>query len=174
MASDFEQIVTELHAQLADSTLDYGVLRLAQVEHAQARRVTWIPISFEISPVDGSGPVQSTAGERALYIETWLVEAHIVGDSFEDAELIRLRLLDVARRVLGKHSQPIGGVWVTQALNAAAHSYGGLEKIVLRFRWKLDVLSPLPAANTSTIVQVVETTVTLPTDDPQTFTEPSP
>ena len=174
--SDFEQVVAELHAQLGVPDLDYGILRLAQAEHAPARRVTWIPISFETYPIDHTGPIRGDAAELAIYAEKWLVEAHIVGESFHDAELIRVRIVDVCRRVLNVASVPVGGLWVTQAIGGAAHSFGGLEKVVQRFRWDMFLFAPPPLATTETTIERVITTVELPEGgaDSETFTEPSP
>lgn len=173
--SDFEQIVDELHAVLADASLDYGVFRLAQAEHASPRRVVWIPISFETRELKVSGPIRGADGARALYVESWLVEAHIVGDSFRDTELIRVRLVDVSKRVLETSQDPVGGLWVTQALGGAASAFGGLEKVVQRFRWQMYLFEPPPAAGGLAIIQRVDTTVALPPDDPDatTFTEPT-
>jgi hypothetical protein len=173
--SDFEQIVQELHYELNMPMLEYGVLRLAQAEHGHARRVTWIPISFDTQPIEHTSAPRGENGEQAIYSETWIVEAHIIGDDFADAERLRVHIIEVCRRVLGPASEPMGGLWVTQALGSAAHSLGGLEKVVQRFRWKMYMYAP-PSAAGQTIVRSVETTVALPPDDPgaQTFTEPSP
>lgn len=174
--SDFEEIVAALHSELAVADLDYGILRLAQSQHAAARRVVWIPISFDTKPVDHSQPVRHPeTGAPAIYAEMWAIEAHIVGETLADAELLRARLVDVTRRLMGVASVPTGGLWVTQAIAGASHGFGGLEKVVQRFNWTMYMFAPPPAAGSVTTVKRIDTRVALgdDPDDAATFREPS-
>lgn len=173
MPSTFEEIVAEIHAQVPpESAMPFGVLRLAQDEHQAARHVTWVPLTFETRQLDTTGPIEHSDGLAAMYLETWSVEAHIVGDTLADAELIRAHLLKAAKLVLGNGSEPTGGIWVTQALGEAALSFGGLEKVVQRFRWELYMFEPSRTGGRTT-VQQVDTTAKLPPDSDasETFTQ---
>jgi hypothetical protein len=152
MASLFEQIVAELHLQLADDTLPYAVLRASQPMNLAQRGVLWIPTHFSDQVVPQTNPL---GAYDALYAERWDVECHITGLTLEDVELVRSRILYVTRLVLKTSSRPQGGTWVTQAIeDPSALTAAFAQKCIQRFTWEVNVLTP--AAPTA-VVQSIET-----------------
>jgi hypothetical protein len=144
MASVFEQIVQAVHEEISDAALPYGVFRLAQHEHGPLRRAVWIPTTYRTASVRMSNPVRGSDGvvQTAVYEESWDVECHITGASFEDAEQIRERILLAVRQLLHTSSQPNGGFWVNQDGDAADVMFGSSQKVVQRFMWSINVLEP--------------------------------
>lgn len=158
MASVFEQIVDAIHVALNEPELPYALYRLAQKEHAALRRVVWIPVSFASQKLSLSNPrVTATEERHVVGEEQWQVECHITGDTFEDAEGLRERLLWAVKSVLATNSRPQGGVWVNQEEIEAQIMLGSVQKVIQRFSWTVNVLSPeIPQlANVSAETQVV-------------------
>lgn len=182
MASVFEEIVAGIRSvldadsvtgsQLADGTLAWGVMRLAQQEHDTVRRIVWIPVQFEDGPLTATSMRCAGAGNvprKAMYRELWDVECHIVGGSLEDTEDLRERVLYAAREALGRASTPNGGVWVTQAMADAAVMFAGAEKVVQRFKWDMLALEPIIDGGWGTIRKIETTTTDSDESSRETF-----
>lgn len=147
-----------VHDALNDPQLAYGVFRLAQQQNQQIRRVIWLPIRFDSQPVSPANPrlVLGSSGptyRRAYGQESWHVEAHITGKTFEDAESLRERILAAVRSVFGTGSSADGGLWVNQSEGEAQAMYGDAQKVIQRFVWTINVLAPDEPATTIVAVE---------------------
>lgn len=142
MASDFSTLVDQIGTALGDNTIEFHKLRLAQPQAAGSRRVVWIPTTFRCGGVIPSNPQLNDADERVFTLSTDMqtVEAHIVGESFDDVCAIRVKVLNAVRVALQTGSKPIDGEYVTQLEHGAANMFGGREKIVQRFQWTMNVV----------------------------------
>lgn len=175
MADVFTLIIDEVHLQLADASLPYGVFRLSQQQHEGQRRVIWIPTNFDDQPLRTANPVTDSDGVKrtAMLREEWQVECHITGTSFEDSEEIRKRVIFQTRKMFGIKFRAVGGVFTTQAADDAALMQGGAQKVIQRFVVELLMFPPEPLTPQVTTIKSIETTAetTVPADS-ETFIVP--
>jgi hypothetical protein len=152
--SDFGTLVDEIETAMADSTIAFHKLRLSQAHQASARRVIWIPTTFNNGGVMTSNPQVNDAGERVhtLCTDMQTVEAHIIGETFDDVCAIRAKVLNAVRVALQTGSKPAGGEYVTQLEHGAANMFGGREKILQRFMWTMNVVREVEQVTAITAV----------------------
>lgn len=170
MASDFELLVDMIHEQLADPTVGKYVFRVSQPEHAQLRRIVWIPRDYSSAPAKRTNPLREKDGRVAKVLgqEEWSVEAHITAESFAALEDLRRRLLYVLDEAFGTDCVPHGGAWTTQDEDIAGVMWAGAEKCVMHFTWMFNVVT----FATPVVVKQVETTPTIEETPEPPFVQP--
>jgi hypothetical protein len=162
----FVEIVRAIEQRMLD-TIDepHGIFRLDEAKRGPCRRVLWIPTRFTQNPP--AVAQKKCLGRRVLAAESWDVDCHITGSSFEDAECIRAAAMLATLQVLGQNSRATGGEWISQDANEAALTMGPFFRVLQRFAWQLNVLEP-PGAMTK--VTEIETRATVDVVDSATLT----
>lgn len=141
MASRFDQIVTEVHADAALAGIGYATGRLAEKENADYPRIVWIPTGGPITPTQNVGGRLATGNtQRIKQLRTVELncEVHIWGENVEQAESLMHALVASCYRLLvgsvefGNHS------WETQTQTGADYSARG-QKIQLEVTLKIPI-----------------------------------
>lgn len=142
-----EAITVEIHDELADSRTARFFGRNALSEHAQARRIVWVPTVFSTQPPRESGrdfldgdvahgiPRQTVVmcADRAQTIE-----AHIFAPT-EVEKLLDATIAAIHRVLLPwRLDGAVQGKWVSEERDTAGKTLR-TDKVVLAFRVLLDV-----------------------------------
>jgi hypothetical protein len=157
--SDFEILVEAVRVALADDTLEFGLFRLAESERTSVRRVVWIPTEFNCEPVmQANTLIDGDTGEigEVLFTDYVTVECHISGADFGDAARTRVQVCNAVRNALGLASMPIDGAYQTELSGHSGVMWGGMAKIIQRFRWKMNVSRLQPGGSGQVRVEHIE------------------
>lgn len=162
--SDFERLVLLVRDAIADDTIEFGVFRTAESEHASLRRVVWIPTEFNCEPVAQTNPLYDPlTGEPGdtLHTDAVTVECQISGRNFADACVIRRQVCNAVNEVFRTSSQAADGVYQTEVYGSSGIMWGGNSKIIQRFVWMMNVgkLPELPIVRVQEIDLVDRTQV---------------
>lgn len=170
MASDFEVLTQIVREQVADSTISWGIFRVADELKDSPRRVVWVPTEFVCEGVEYANPIRdvdSNELQDTLLTDRTYVECHIYGQDFEDACLIRRKVLNAVRVVFGTSCKATRGAYQTELEDHAGYMWGGASKIIQLFEWMINV--PMPET-ISVVVENIELKAELQADSP-TVTE---
>jgi len=140
--SDFERLVLLVRDAIADDSIDFGLFRTSESEHASLRRVVWIPVEFDCQPPDQTSPVYDPITGQAwdtLHVDHVTVECQITGRNFADACAIRKAVCNAVHAVFKTSSQAADGVYQTEAFGSSGHMWGGNSRILQRFVWSMNV-----------------------------------
>lgn len=145
MPSDFEVLVECVRVALGDSTIAWGVFRVAESLKDSQRRVVWVPTQFDCEPVSMFNPiVDHETGELGdtLVTDRTTVECHITGIDFADACSIRRQVLNAVTNALATSSTPLGGAYMSELEGESGYMWGAQAKIVQHFNWMINVSKP--------------------------------
>lgn len=152
--------------QVADPTIAWGVFRVAESQNDSPRRVVWVPTDFTCEGIEYANPLRNAdSGELQdiLLTDRLLVECHIYGQDFEDACVIRRKVLNAVKTAFHASSEAISGVYQTEVEGHSGYMWGGASKIIQVFRWMMNVAKP---ETTSVVVTSIELTAALQPGDP--------
>lgn len=161
MASDFEVLTDIVREQLADPTIAWGIFRVAEPMHDSPRRVVWVPTTFVCDGIEYANPIpHSVTGQLrdALIVDRTTVECHIYGTDFEDACLIRRKVLNAVEAVLKTSSTATRGAYQTELEDHAGFMWGEQSKIIQEFHWMMNVMK---SDGNERVVESIELTAAL-------------
>lgn len=147
MAARFSQLVSAIETRLADSTVSFGIGRLALKENAAVRRVVFVPDTVQHSyGHDVGGQVRGGYREPAVLTRVVGCEVHIWDgseDSFADRfeateELLHDIIVSIRTECMGR-VRFNGEQWTTQTSGGADYAVNA-EKVVLAITLEVPVI----------------------------------
>jgi len=169
VASDFEKLTEVVREQVADSTISWGIFRVADSQQDSPRRVVWVPTEFSCEGVEYANPIRNVDTNElqdTLLTDRTYVECHIYGADFEDACLIRRKVLNAVRVVFGTSCKATRGAYQTELEGHSGYMWGGASKIIQLFEWMINV--PMPETIPVVVENIEMKTALQPGDPPGT------
>jgi hypothetical protein len=116
MKSIREKLAEAVHAELADPSVELKIGKASLPEHAQTRRVVWIPVRSPFTGKSATVHAPSSARGRAQIINTfaYTFELHIYAGDDADVEDLAFNLVAAADRVAGANASPSAISWPTE------------------------------------------------------------